>query len=157
MAGFFDGEGNIQLYLRAPSSSNRYGQYILITSVTNTNPSSLDLFTGFGGRRFQASKATNEHKASYRWEATGSVAKRFLEVISPYLKLKKEVARLAIEFQTCIENWKRFGRVRLSTTEIRKRDALIAQFRCIQPSDGRGRKRRNYAKKTATNRTGNII
>jgi len=147
MAGFFDGEGNIQLYFRTPTYSNRYGQYSLRVFVVNTNRSILDPFSDFGGRVFQHSPVPTGWKVSYHWYITGSKAKAFLEAIFPYLKLKKEIAKLGIELQASIEAWKHsFGSKRLSTQEIAKRNALIAKFRQLQPSDGRGRKPREPRK-----------
>jgi len=138
MAGFFDGEGNIQLYLSAPTYSNRHGQYslrvyIVNTGIVNAGHSILEQFSSFGGAIFETPK-TSRWKMAYRWYITGSDAKRFLEAILPYLKLKKEIARLGIELQTCIEDWKHsYGSKRLSAQEIAKRDTLIAKFRELQP------------------------
>jgi len=80
---------------------------------------------------------------AYRWFITGSAAKMFLEAILPYLKLKKEIAELGIELQTCIEDWKYFlGSKRLSTEEIVKRDTLITKYRELQrPQPTRGRRK----------------
>jgi len=151
MAGFFDGEGNIQPYLSAPIYSNRYGQYSLRVNVVNTSHSILEQFSSFGGTIRETSK-TSTWKMCYRWDVTGSAAKRFLEAVLPYLKLKKEVAMVGIEFQSCIENWKRehckngrFG-PRLSKQEIAKRDTLITKFRELQPLSSGGRKSRKPRK-----------
>jgi hypothetical protein len=121
MAGFFDGEGHIDI---AKYKTNRHG--VLVASVTNMKQDGVTPFHIFGGRIFIATKLN-----AWRWQAYGGEAKMLLEVLLPYLRLKRDVAKVAITFQNTIGH---YGTRPLNPTLIRKRDALIERFREIQPA-----------------------
>jgi len=123
MAGFFDGEGHIDI--AKYKKSNRHG--ILVASVTNKNRDVLTPFLIFGGRIFIATKKLNV----WRWQAYGGQAKTLLERLLPYLKLKGDAAKVAITFQNTLGH---YGSRPLTPALIRKRDALIERFRELQPA-----------------------
>jgi len=123
MAGFFDGEGHIDI--AKYKKSNRHG--ILVASVTNMNRDILTPFLTFGGRIFIATKKFN----CWRWQAYGEQAKTLLERLLPYLKLKRDAAKVAITFQNTLGH---YGSRPLTPALIRKRDTLIERFRELQPA-----------------------
>lgn len=123
MAGFFDGEGHIDI-ARYKKSNRRGG---LVVSVTNMKRDGVTPFRIFGGRIFIASKLTNV----WRWQAYGGEAKTLLETLLPYLKLKRDAAKVAITFQNTLGH---YGTRPIPPTLMRKRDALIEYFRGLQPA-----------------------
>ena len=123
MAGFFDGEGHIDI-ARYEKSNRRGG---LVVSVTNMKLDGVTPFLIFGGRVFPASKLTN----AWRWQAYGGQAKTLLERLLPYLKLKRDAAKVAITFQNTLGH---YGTRPIPPTLMRKRDALIKRFRELQPA-----------------------
>jgi hypothetical protein len=123
MAGFFDGEGHIDI--AKYRKSNRSGG--LVVSVTNMKLDGVTPFHIFGGRVFPASKLTN----AWRWQAYGGQAKTLLEALLPYLKLKRDTAEVAITFQNTLGL---YGKRPLPPALMRKRDALIERFRELQPA-----------------------
>jgi len=101
VAGFFDGEGSIYLC----HGSN----YFLCATLTNTRYDVLkQISERFGG---QISKSPNPdkkytRKQLYRLRWYSNQAKSFLELIWPYLIIKRDKAILAIEFQSRMVNGK---------------------------------------------------
>jgi hypothetical protein len=131
VAGFFDGEGSIQLYMamRANKNGKDYLRSQLYVSVTQLDPTVLNrLKDEFGGnvyeRRPRATKSGEEHRR-WDWVATSKVALSFLEAIRPYLIVKAEEADCAIEFgHTMLEGNTRLGvppEVLLRRTELAQR------------------------------------
>jgi hypothetical protein len=122
MAGFFDGEGHIEI---AKYEHSPYGR--LVASVTNMSRDVLTPFLIFGGRIFIAVKKSNV----WRWQAYGGEAKTLLERLLPYLRLKRDTAKVAIAFQNTMGH---YGTRPITPTLMRKRDALIECFRGLQPA-----------------------
>lgn len=91
IAGLFDGEGCIVIVEDYPS-------FYVRTQVTNTNKEVLDLLQeNFKGC---ICKHKEENRRDYYvWQASCGVAILFLKAIYPFLRIKKEKARLAIEFE----------------------------------------------------------
>lgn len=104
IAGLFDGEGHVFI---TKDKRPRYKTaiHILRTGITNTHRKTIEwlfsLFpTTFSKRIRYANHPT--WKPCFFWEASSKNALYFLEIICPYLKIKKEQVRLGIEFQ---KNW----------------------------------------------------
>lgn len=128
MAGFFDGEGSIEIRHTRPTYANRFGAYRLIVHVSQIEREVLNTYCVFGGKVIELDTAKGEHSASYRWRAFANNAKRFLERVLPYLKVKTELAKIAIEFQKRIGGK---GKI-LSAREVIERDELIKRFDELQ-------------------------
>ena len=95
VAGFMDGEGSIVI-TRSKSGRRKNLSFDLNVTIANNNKEIHDwLVENFGG----SVSASNRWKRTYQWKLTANQAKEFLEKIVPYLKIKKEQAILAIEFQ----------------------------------------------------------
>ena len=96
LAGLFDGEGWISL---RPQSTKRYLSSITIqVGICNTHPIVKKLYDNFGG--FLTSRKENlQHKKCYRWSlGKKKDIKNFLELIYPYLIIKKEQAKIMLKF-----------------------------------------------------------
>ena len=97
IAGFFDGEGSIFV-----SKSKK--QYFLTVSISNTNLLVLESIQRIIGGGISKSPDNRENSSQlFRLRLYCNEAKKFLERILSYLKIKKEQAKLAIEFQSKME------------------------------------------------------
>ena len=129
IAGFFDGEGSIFI-----SKSKK--QYYLGITISNTNLSVLESIQRVMGGEISKSPDNRENRLQlFRLRLYSSEAKKFLERLLPYLKIKKEQARLAIEFQSKMEKGKltipkeEQEKYRIQINQKRKRKwALIRRF-----------------------------
>jgi hypothetical protein len=111
-AGFFDGEGCV---LVNPRGNGKF--HSLFTSVTQQDPTALHLLKQrFGGNVTPDKTATSdsyERKRGavlvWRWKASSVEAHAFLKSIEPYVVVKAEQVRVALEFPAvgtrfCINN-----------------------------------------------------
>ncbi len=103
-AGLIDGEGHI--IIEATRRSNpkyKCVQHILMIGCTNTNLEIIEWISKTYGSSKPIRKRNHEKnprwKTAYEWNISAKKALVFLEMIYPYLKIKKEQARLCIEFQ----------------------------------------------------------
>jgi len=91
-AGVIDGEGCISLSKTAFS-------YSLQLSVHNTDKRLIDwLQFKFGGGVYDHVPANGKRKKTYAWTITGSAVKPILVEVLRYLIVKKEEAKLALDF-----------------------------------------------------------
>jgi hypothetical protein len=136
-AGLIDGEGCIHISKEKPETMERAvnSKYGLTVIVDMADGKGIDLLYGlFGGKIKQVD--TNKRKSfipytfdkSWHWEIYGTKAKEMLKKIYPFLRIKKEQARIAIDFRTRqekdIEKRKRII-FRDEKGRIQKRNALI--------------------------------
>jgi len=102
LAGMFDGEGCIVIHDRKWQTKRgllRQGFYPEIC-LANTNEWIIHQFRfAFGGNIYLRKKTTTKSQAIWAWQTTSKKATRCLEVLLPYLKLKKRQAELAIEME----------------------------------------------------------
>lgn len=98
VAGLFDGEGCINL---RPRSNTKKQTYELQVTLVSTNEwITQQLKFSFGGNVYYTPENFERNwKASWRWLTQAQNALRFLELVYPYLKLKKPQAEIAIKFQ----------------------------------------------------------
>ena len=140
MAGFFDGEGNIYLHHCKPSYSNAKGQYALWITITQSDEAILKDFLAFGEHVYKNKWLGPKRTGNYFWRVTGLKAKPFLEAILPYLRLKREVAIIALKFIDTLMTKEDAKKIGLSEELIKERDSLLEKYRKIQPLTMRGRK-----------------
>jgi len=114
IAGLFDGEGCVNIYkidtpkTYAGGERKKYPRYELTTSIYNCNKDVLSwLHETFGGylqtrHRYKKPEQVElgKWKKSYAWKLSANQAKMFLEMIVANMRIKKQQAQLAIEFQT---------------------------------------------------------
>ena len=116
LAGLFDGEGSITMYWAninnpkyAPQRKQR-GTFQGNMNVTSTNTEVLELFKErFGGNiNKRKAKYTTGKKTIYSWSRFGHGAKAALEILLPYLIIKKETAEDFIEYFSTIDHDQRW-------------------------------------------------
>jgi hypothetical protein len=100
-AGFFDGEGCVLVSERSNKTV-----YQLFTTVTQQEPAALHLLKQrFGGNVTPDKTATSDSYLRkrgailvWRWKATSAEAHAFLQAIQPYVVVKAEQVRVALDF-----------------------------------------------------------
>lgn len=101
LAGLVDGEGCIAIH-RQKHRKTRSGLYYRTdVTVSNTNQDVLvwaKKVTGLGSIRGRQLKMRNS-KFSWRWSVSGNGAVLLVRLISPYLIIKREQARLLLSFR----------------------------------------------------------
>ena len=115
IAGFFDGEGNINIYKSDTGRGRESGRritprYELAIAIYNADK----VFGGY--QQTRNSENTTNHKKkwkeSYTQRLTSNQALEFLLLVYPYLRVKKKQADLAIKFQQYRNNKaNRFGKI----------------------------------------------
>jgi len=104
LAGVIDSDGYISI---SKMKIGRYRtinpRYVLTVTITNTSKKlMLWLVENFDGRFKARTKSSILHKTTYDWFYSNGKAITILEMIEPYLIVKKEQARVGIEL---IKNW----------------------------------------------------
>ena len=94
IAGFFDGEGSIYML-----HNKKTNQIFLCVNLTNTNKKVLDWINKNLGGKLSLSKDKRAKIQLYRLRWYSQNALSILKVLKPYLQIKKNKCKLAIEFQ----------------------------------------------------------
>ena len=122
LAGFFDGEGSIFI-------DKNFGMACAMTSTTKWALESLRF--SFGGNITKNKKIYNPSQhTTFQWKINSTIAKTFLQAISPYLKLKKPEAEVAIKFQIRKDKIRRINQTRLLSRNervLREADRILLQ------------------------------
>lgn len=108
-AGIIDGEGSIFVMKQKRKDRVRDVNYILRVSVQSADkimaPELKRMFPD--GAEFSVQRETrNGWSDTLKWQLNGKKAARFLKELLPYLRVKKEQALVAIEFQASKKHWK---------------------------------------------------
>ena len=91
-AGFFDGEGSINLLKRNRKHWNP--EYTLMVAMGQKDGKTLDwIVDNFGGNVYLVKR-----DGSYYWACSNQKAYNFLKILIPYLQYKKPQAELALKF-----------------------------------------------------------
>lgn len=98
VAGIIDGEGCIGVHKerKYQSGTTKYRMRVIVGNCDKRLV--VFLRNNFGGSISNRNTRGNRQVA-YAWELSANQAKRFLDMILPYLFLKKDQAKAAIEFQ----------------------------------------------------------
>ena len=100
IAGLFDGEGCISIAKCSPRRIGNSPYYRLEVAVVMANEYIPKLFQfHFGGRTYKK-KGMEYWRQQWQWHAGSEEAVDFLKAILPYLRLKRDEAKLALEFQS---------------------------------------------------------
>ena len=100
VAGIVDGEGCIDIHHRT-RPGHKYTEFTLRVAVTSTDLWLLQMLKmGFGGAIQERKRYSLHRKPCWNWVITRKQAGEFLELILPYLHLKKPQAELGIKFQS---------------------------------------------------------
>lgn len=99
IAGIVDGEGYIRI-AKYKEEKNKSGyKYQLRIGVNNTNEWLIHwLYFNFGGSIYLQEHRANNRKPLWFWYLASRKAQKFIELILPYLQLKRPQAELALEF-----------------------------------------------------------
>ena len=129
-AGFFDGEGNVVIALNHQGGARGiYPVYNMRIGAAQKEPSTLFwLRDRWGG---SVRKARTGH---HTWQAFSLGALAFLRDVLPYLQVKNERARLAIEYQHTVARRGRAGRTPAYVASLA---ALKAEMNCLNAGRGR--------------------
>jgi hypothetical protein len=106
-AGFFDGEGCIQLCRTTARNriKNPIGGVTIGTTVVNTERPPLELMQSvFGGTIHNKTKGYKSRYGAYYWMIHGKKAAPFLAAILPYLIIKRDQAEAALVFAETYHN-----------------------------------------------------
>lgn len=101
-AGIIDGEGSIFIMKQGRVDRERTVNYILRVSVQSTDPyMTSELKRMFpDGAEFSVQRDKRpECSDTLKWQLSGKKAARFLNTILPFMRVKKQQAELALEFQ----------------------------------------------------------
>lgn len=123
LAGIFDGEGCITIN----QNQKGYKLECLLVTAGSYIPN-LFQFTFGGSLRKRKQNTDKRWHDYYRWQISSRQALSFLKVITPYLRLKKPQAELAIKFQERLSaNHLHHGRRPLTNKELvlREADAIL--------------------------------
>ena len=109
-AGIIDGEGSIFVMKQGRHDREREYNYILRVSVQSTDrimTSELKRLWPDGAEFMVVIDNRPNNSDTMKWQVNGKRAARFLQEILPFLRVKKEQAETAIEFQsTTKKHWK---------------------------------------------------
>jgi len=101
-AGLIDADGCITIgrHNKTIKDSN-YTDYSMVVVVNQTDGRAIDFMYGtFGGNLYRRNSKADCRPFLYRWEMKGYKAATFLKRLIPFLRIKRDQAELAIQFQT---------------------------------------------------------
>jgi hypothetical protein len=102
LAGIIDGEGCICIYAsrrKSPRTGNPYLHYGLGISVYQQDLRLMKWLVFHFGGQYYRHPMKKEHNDGYSWHAsTGKNGEQFILSLIPYLMLKQEQAKLALEY-----------------------------------------------------------
>lgn len=100
IAGFMDGEGSIGIYRKKNNSDSKY-YYRLGITIGNSDYEVLKwICDNLGiGKIYLKKKYEERFKNQYHWQVAGKEAEQFLQLIYPFLHIKKEECEIALEFR----------------------------------------------------------
>ena len=111
-AGFIDGDGFITIQNRNQTIKGKVykGHYLRIGACQANRTPLEELQKLFGGniniKNSGPNKENYKRKTQYLWCLSTAKAAEVIEQLLPYLIHKKEVARLGLEFQSTMSNFK---------------------------------------------------
>ncbi len=96
-AGFFDGEGYVDIYNYYSSGKSKSPSFILRVIVTQKDGQIMNWLKDRYGGSVMLRPNRGKHYI-YNWTAHSRVAEKFLKTIQPFAKLKRPQIDLALEF-----------------------------------------------------------
>lgn len=98
-AGLIDGEGYIGVNVAKPGGTRRTPSFRIRVKIAMCETGSIDfMLARFGGTRIYGQRRQNpKHRPLYEWTVTGGTAALLLVAVKPYLRIKGEQARLALD------------------------------------------------------------
>jgi hypothetical protein len=112
-AGFFDGEGSVFVEISKSKNTRRGVRNLLTVSVTQTSIPCLSLFKErFGGSIAAITKSRRNHmnnSVCYMWRVRSKNAVAFLEIVAPYVVVKKEQVELALQYPLTLADGRKYA------------------------------------------------
>ena len=127
-AGFFDGEGHIELAYTNPKPYSPHGRYMLGVWINQWTKTPYVLFAELLDSFSGSPKLQKNAPNNFRWQIAGPNGRQFLEALLPYLRKKKRQAELGIAMQKRFHSGHGGKRSRLQESEILARDAILLEF-----------------------------
>ena len=139
-AGMIDGEGSIQINPSHPGQKKQKHCYFCLTlQVSSTDGKSLrslrNDWDNIGSWSMYQPKGNGKNQIAYNWRMYSNDAQYVLEKIVPYLRIKKERAKLALEFNKL--KVKNIGD-RLTEQQKIKRRKVALKLRSLNRRLGKG-------------------
>lgn len=129
-AGVLDSDGCISIgKMRAGNQRTSNPRYVLTICVVNTSLALMDwLIEKFGGAVKARRQEKAHHRVTYNWHYNNGKAAGILELVEPYLIVKKEQARIGLDL---ISEWKtNYGRgAKTDAAEVIRRERLYLEMK----------------------------
>ena len=124
IAGFFDGEGTVSI---APNKTRKKVNYVLTVYIYQQDKAPLELIQKeFGGHFWKG------RDRCWHLQLGNAKAAHFLVSIYPFLIVKREEARIALEFRSTVDSTRRTP---LTDEERGKRERLYLQLKATRSTD----------------------
>jgi len=132
LAGLIDGEGCIDIHLtRNKTPNHKYEYYDLRLRIAMTTEEPIKTMEAlFGGCHSVTSKGGNR-RAIHELCWIGDKALVLLELMQPYLILKRKHADLAIEYRKFCNKYRKFGSNGTPQWVMDKRREYYRKMRCL--------------------------
>lgn len=125
-AGIIDGEGSIGWY-KPKASKATYRVRLSVAMTDIEGPAHME--ETFGGSVYEQSRKTGAGKTMYVWQLTCKNAADALELVAPYLKIKRGKAELAIDLARRMQSPGCNTRKALTEAEVAARKFLASALR----------------------------
>ncbi len=126
MAGFFDGEGSINISCRKRKTFN--AEHTLRVAIGQKDGATLDwIVDNFGGN-----VCIVRRDGSFFWYCSNKKAYDFIKIIYPFLKYKKPQAEIALTFYSKMPLNKE--RKRISMEEVERRERIRNELKRLHKS-----------------------
>lgn len=131
LAGILDGDGSFSL-IKTSSNTSKSPLYYPLIQLANTSKSLIDHFLNYGGtsivRESYIAKDGRRRKKCYQWKISGRArCLSFLELVIPYLVIKKERAMFLRDY--IINNEPRHGGIVLTNEQLFSREKTYLGMR----------------------------
>lgn len=134
MGGIMDGEGCIIIsrFKRDRGQNRERYNYTIRVAVSMCDKEIPQLFYDTFGGGIYCRNRNSEYKPVYDWVVTGRIAKEFLILIQPYLRIDRKIesSKLCIELQNNIEN-KITQQRRIDNATLEIRENLYQQCKLL--------------------------
>lgn len=97
IAGIIDGEGCVGIH-KCPDKRGYSRLHYLYLCISNNNPIVIDYFQSKLGGNITKRKSHPEWNPNYKWFIRSGKAEEVLSIVLPFLLIKKEQAKVGIEF-----------------------------------------------------------
>lgn len=129
-AGLVDGEGYIGLMKMRKGNKTKWGYkrdhaYIPTIKIAMIDKPIIEYLKDSFGGSFETRKARGNARESYCWTARKAQVYKILESLYPYLRVKKEHAKLILQFKN-LNNGRGYP---ISDDNWEKRDKIFTQMR----------------------------